>query len=364
MRHVISRSAVDDEGDTPDVASHQLKRTMRGALAATAVIAAVIVVPATATADPTSPPPASSDPVAQYTALSQQADTLNEKMDTANVNLAKQKALAKKASASVAAAKHTEEAALAKESQYLGQVDKLTDASFEGARLNQLSALLTGTSARDFLNKATDLQYLADDNFSTLSKFADVVTSAKTAEQAAQHELQTAQDATAAAQNLTNQLAAQAKELQAQVTKLVSAKNALSPSELAQLANKGVDGVFIAPPGIRGEAMTIALMQRGKPYIWAAAGPNSFDCSGLVIYSYGLAGMPGLPHSSAVLSTMGVAVSRADLQPGDLVFFGSPVHHVGIYVGNGLMVNAPNFGEDVKVQPLFSDYSGARRLGA
>jgi cell wall-associated NlpC family hydrolase len=74
--------------------------------------------------------------------------------------------------------------------------------------------------------------------------------------------------------------------------------------------------------------------------------------------------MPGLPHSSAVLSTMGVAVSRADLQPGDLVFFGAPVHHVGIYVGNGLMVNAPNFGEDVQVEPLFSDYSGARRLGA
>jgi cell wall-associated NlpC family hydrolase len=57
-------------------------------------------------------------------------------------------------------------------------------------------------------------------------------------------------------------------------------------------------------------------------------------------------------------------VSRADLEPGDLVFFGSPVHHVGIYVGDGLMVNAPNFGEVVKVEPLFSDYSGARRLGA
>jgi cell wall-associated NlpC family hydrolase len=335
---------------------------MRGALAATAVAAAAAVsfTPATATADPGSTPP---DPIAQYTKLSQQADTLNEKMDTANVNITKQQALAKKASADVGVAKKAEQAALGRENQYLTQVDKLTSASFEGARLNQLSALLTGTSAKDFLTRATDLQDLAADNSATLSKFAGAVDAAKAAEQRSEQDLKTAQDATATAENLRNQLAEQGKQLQTQITTLVAAKSELSPGELAQLANKGVDGVFIPPPGIRGQAMEIALDQRGKPYIWAAAGPSTFDCSGLVIYSYRLAGMPGLPHSSQILSTMGTAVSRADLQPGDLVFFGAPVHHVGIYVGNGLMVNAPNFGEDVKVEPLFSDYSGARRLG-
>jgi cell wall-associated NlpC family hydrolase len=336
---------------------------MRGALAATAVAAAAAVsfTPTAATADPASPPP---DPVAQFEKLSQQADALNEKMDTANVNLAKQQALAKKASAEVTVAKHAEEIALGRENQYMDQVDKLTDASFEGARLNQLSALLTGTSAKDFLNRATDLQELAADNFATLSKFSTAVNAAKGAETQAQTALDKANEATAAAKALQTQLVQQGKELQSQVTKLLSAKNALSPSQLAQLANKGASGVFIAPAGIRGAAMKIALAQRGKPYIWAAAGPNSFDCSGLVLYSYAQAGMAGLPHSSQIQSTMGVAVSRADLQPGDLVFFGNPVHHVGIYVGDGLMVNAPNFGEDVQVEPLFSDYSGARRLGA
>jgi cell wall-associated NlpC family hydrolase len=359
---------VDDEGETRDVASHRrLKRTMRGAIAAIAVAAAAVVsfTPSAATADPAAATtPSNSDPVAQYTKLSQQADTLNEKMDTANVNLAKQQALAKKASQGLATAKKAEQAALAKENTYLDQVDKLTNASFEGARLDQLSALFTGTSARDFLNRATDLQDLAADNAATLSRFASAVDDAKSAEQKAQHELTAAQDATAAAKTLQQQLIKQGKELQQQITALVTAKNELTPSELAQLANKGVDGVFIAPPGIRGKAMEIALDQRGKPYIWAAAGPDSFDCSGLVLYSYAQAGMPGLPHSSQIQSTMGVAVSRADLEPGDLVFFGDPVHHVGIYVGDGLMVNAPNFGEDVKVEPLFSDYSGARRLGA
>ena len=335
------------------MASHKLKRAMRGALAATAVAAAAAVsfTPTAATADPAAPPP---DPVAQYEKLSQQADALNEKMDTANVNLAKQQALAKKA----------EQAALGRENQYMDQVYKLTDASFEGARLNQLSALLTGTSAKDFLNRATDLQDLAADNFATLSKFASAVNDAKSAEQRAETDLRKADDATAAAKHLQAQLIQQGKDLQQQINHLLTAKNALSPAELAQLANKGISGVFIAPPGIRGEAMKIALAQRGKPYIWAAAGPGSFDCSGLVLYSYAQAGMPGLPHSSQIQATMGVAVSRADLEPGDLVFFGSPVHHVGIYVGDGLMVNAPNFGEDVKVEPLFSDYSGARRLGA
>lgn len=284
-------------------------------------------------------------------------------MNTANVNIAKQQAVAKRAGKDVAVAKRAEQAALAEENKYLKQVDKLTDASFEGARLNQLSALLTGTSARDFLNRATDLQALAADSTATLSKFSDAVKAAKAAERRAEDDLKTAQAATAHAEKLRNELAAQGKQLQHQITALVAAKSALSPSALAELANKGVDGVFIPPPGIRGQAMEIALRQRGKPYIWAAAGPSSFDCSGLVIYSYRLAGMPGLPHSSQVLATMGTRVSRSDLQPGDLVFFGSPVHHVGIYVGNGLMVNAPNFGEVVKVEPLFSDYSGARRLG-
>jgi cell wall-associated NlpC family hydrolase len=109
--------------------------------------------------------------------------------------------------------------------------------------------------------------------------------------------------------------------------------------------------------------MRVALSKRGDPYVWAAAGPSEFDCSGLVIYAYAQVGMPGLPHSSAILATMGMSVSRANLQPGDLVFFGSPVHHVGIYVGGDLMVDAPNFGQVVKVEPVQSDYSGGRRFG-
>jgi cell wall-associated NlpC family hydrolase len=338
---------------------------MRGALAAGAVVAAVSFTPApSATADtPAANPPASNDPVAQYTALSQQADALNEKMNAANVNIAKQQGIAAKASADVATAKAAEQSALAEENKYLGSVDQFTDASFEGARMSQLSALLTGTSAKDFLAKAQDLQDLAADNYATLSKFAGAVNSAKAAETRAEQDLTTAQDATAQAEQLRNQLAQEGQQLQNEAGQLLADKSKFTPQELAQLLNTGVTGVFVAPPGIRGAAMEIALAQRGKPYVWAGAGPSDFDCSGLVLWAYAQAGLPGIPHSSEIQQTLGVPVPRGEEQPGDLVFFGTPAEHVGIYVGNGLMVDAPHSGAVVRVEPLFPGYSGARRLG-
>jgi cell wall-associated NlpC family hydrolase len=103
------------------------------------------------------------------------------------------------------------------------------------------------------------------------------------------------------------------------------------------------------------------MAQRGKPYVWAASGPRSFDCSGLTSFAYKAAGV-SLPHSSRLQSQLGQPVSRDALQPGDLVFFYSPVSHVGIYIGNGQMVHAPTSGDVVKVAPIMSGFSGARRI--
>ena len=106
------------------------------------------------------------------------------------------------------------------------------------------------------------------------------------------------------------------------------------------------------------------MAQLGDPYVWAAAGPNAFDCSGLVQYAFAAAGV-SLPHSSRMQSTMGTPVSRSQLQPGDLVFFYSPVSHVGIYTGNGQMVHASTSGEPVKIGSIDSmgSYNSARRIG-
>src|SRR3954453_1552012 len=119
----------------------------------------------------------------------------------------------------------------------------------------------------------------------------------------------------------------------------------------------------VAPTGAAQVAVDTALAQLGDPYVWAGAGPAAFACSGLTQYAYAEAGLP-LPHSQQMQSTIGTAVARADLQPGDLVFFYSPVGHVGIYLGDGLMVHAPPTGSVVQIVSLdvMTDYNPARRL--
>ncbi len=111
----------------------------------------------------------------------------------------------------------------------------------------------------------------------------------------------------------------------------------------------------------RSSVVQIAMKYLGRPYRWAAAGPNMFDCSGLTMYVYAQAGI-GLPHSSRAQSGMGQFVPRSALQSGDLVFSGSPIHHVGIYIGGGRMISAPQTGDVVKISPLRSTYNTARRL--
>jgi len=101
-------------------------------------------------------------------------------------------------------------------------------------------------------------------------------------------------------------------------------------------------------------AVAFAESQIGKPYQWAGAGPSAYDCSGLTMVSWGKAGVT-LPHSAQYQYNLTTRVAIGDLLPGDLVFFGTPsdVYHVGIYIGNGQMVDAPETGEDVKIQTIY-----------
>jgi cell wall-associated NlpC family hydrolase len=117
--------------------------------------------------------------------------------------------------------------------------------------------------------------------------------------------------------------------------------------------------------GTPGAATAIAAARSvlGAPYVWAAAGPNAFDCSGLVMWAWGKAGR-SLPHSSAAMWSSTRHVSLSALQPGDLIFYGSPVHHVALYIGGGSIVHAPHAGSYVQVASInyWSDIAGAGRL--
>jgi cell wall-associated NlpC family hydrolase len=101
----------------------------------------------------------------------------------------------------------------------------------------------------------------------------------------------------------------------------------------------------------RSGVVGIALRYLGSPYVWAASGPRTFDCSGFTMFVYAQVGL-SLPHSARAQVDSGQRVSRDNLEPGDLVFFGNPIHHVGIYIGGGKMVHSPHTGDVVSIDPI------------
>lgn len=166
---------------------------------------------------------------------------------------------------------------------------------------------------------------------------------------------------------------AQAKLAQAEVllSKLTKAererlaKLAAAQEDADQVSSKAAAKSAVGVSGRSGIALKFALKQIGDRYVFGAAGLVTWDCSGLTMRAYQAAGV-SLPHSSAAQSRMGKKVSLGSLKPGDLLFFGRPISHVGIYLGGGKMVHAPRSGSRVKVTSSGSLGSkplvGARRF--
>ena len=164
--------------------------------------------------------------------------------------------------------------------------------------------------------------------------------------------------------NLVSRLAAEQKLL-GQMTTEARLAAARAAEARAAAVRATLDGSLPALPssGLGAMAVRAAMGQIGKPYVWAGSGPGSFDCSGLTMSSWRVAGVL-MPHSAASQYASFHHVSVSQLQPGDLVFFGSPIHHVGMYVGGGMMVHAPETGETVQVAPVGrGDLVGAARPG-
>lgn len=152
--------------------------------------------------------------------------------------------------------------------------------------------------------------------------------------------------------------AAAARETAALVTPSGDASSSSSGS-----SSSGGSSMPLPPgSGTAASAASIAMSKLGSPYVWAASGPDSFDCSGLVVWAFAQAGRSGLPHSTYSLVGMGVPVPMDQLQVGDLVFSAGD-GHVGIWVGNNSFVHAPHSGDVVKVTSM-SDYQldHARRI--
>ena len=161
-----------------------------------------------------------------------------------------------------------------------------------------------------------------------------------------------------AARQLALKRAAEARYQTTQVQQAL----ALQDTPVGVTASAG--GETVAPPSQYGGVVGIAMRYLGTPYAWGGASPGGFDCSGLVAYVYSQVGV-SLPHYTGAQWTVGVPVSRSDLQPGDLVFFDG-LGHVGIYIGGNQFIHAPHTGDVVKISSISgwyaATYVGARRV--
>ena len=233
-------------------------------------------------------------------------------------------------------------------------IGQLAAQSYMNNGLDTTLSLLTTSNAQNMINRAAIMQQLQTQNSDRVDQMVAAVTAAQRAKASAQQQGQIASRLAAA-------MAVKRQAAQKKISLLNSKVFAKAMAVFKQTGNYPNINIPTANT-IGAQALRFALTKRGDPYVWGAAGPSSFDCSGLVLWAYAQVGI-SLPHFTGDQWNMGVHVARADLQPGDLVFFYPDIGHVGLYIGNGLMVDAPNFGETVQVEPVMWDvYVGAVRI--
>ena len=245
---------------------------------------------------------------------------------------------------------------------------------------DQLVSLVTTASPTDFLDRASTLDVMARNRASQLRAAAAArrrlraeQIRATAAEQAAagvagraDRTRATIEAKVARQERLLNQLeTAQARrDRLAREARLDREARLARQARLQRVSRDRETPVYTgSAEGRAAIAVRAAYAQLGKPYKWAADGPDSFDCSGLTMFVWAKAGV-SLPHSSRAQRNSGRSLSRGEIRPGDLIFRGRPtIHHVGIYIGDGRMIAAPQTGDVVKVQPAFAgEYVGAVRL--
>lgn len=238
-----------------------------------------------------------------------------------------------------------------------GSVSPVAEAAFSedtGAFLGQLSTQSTynaiqGQLVESYTSELTALQIRRDATQERVDRIAEVEAQAAAESEAIDDQLEAAEDLLADLEAEERAALFASQDAESGTT--------TSSTEVAEVAaNVPVSGRAAA-------AVEYALAQVGDSYVYGASGPNSFDCSGLTSMAWAQAGV-SLPHSSRAQYSSGTKVSRSELQPGDLVFYYSPISHVGIYIGNGKIVDAANPRTGVRIASVGSmPYSGAVRPG-
>ena len=298
-------------------------------------------------AQTTAPKPNLTTLVAEAKQLEFQINALSEQYDGLHIQLGRAQANAQ--IAQNAASRGA--AALAVSQQSVAQ---LAAANYMGSGLDPTFQALTTGDPQQFLSQASAVAELDQSSGMKVDTLGNEVTQAL-------RDKQTADQQIAEVNALEAQMNAKKKGIEAKIDQVNSAamKQAMAVfTQTGQYPNIDIPTANT----VGAQALQAAITREGDPYVWGASGPGEFDCSGLVVWAYAQEGI-ALPHYTGDLWNSGMHVARSDLEPGDLVFFFADISHVGIYIGDGMMIDAPDFGETVHVQPVFwSDYVGAVRI--
>jgi peptidoglycan DL-endopeptidase CwlO len=284
--------------------------------------------------------------LAEANKLSGEIDNLSEQYDGLKIQLTQAKA-----EAAIAREDAARDAKLLGAEQ--AYINEIAVEGYMTGGMNPALQLLQSATPQSLLNRASIMTQLEQQNGAKVNLVAAAETAAQRATAAANTEEQHAAQ-------LQAQMAAKVNQIQQKETFFNSKAYAQAEAIFQQTGHYPIGAIHGDTVGV--EALKEALTRIGDPYVWAAAGPDAFDCSGLVVWSYAQIGI-SLEHFTGDLWNEGEHVSRSQLQPGDLVFFFADISHVGIYIGNGLMVDAPTAGQDVQIQAVFwSAYVGAVRI--
>ena len=293
-----------------------------------------------------SPKPTLKELLAEASKVSRQIDSLSQQYDALRIQYNEAKAQVKVARMTV----RRDERLLAADQAAIAQI---AAAGYMSGGVNPAISLLTSKNPESMLTKASILGQLQKENGDKLHLVA-------TARAAAQRAKLLAIQQQHKAAKLSVAMKAKVAKIQAKENKLNSA--AFSKALEIYRQTGTYPPIAINGRSLGVQALRIAMTKIGAAYVWGGSGPNVFDCSGLVMWAYAQLGI-SLPHFTGDLWNSGVHVSRAQLQPGDLVFFYADIGHVGIYVGNGLMLDAPTFGIPVGIHAvMWGNYDGAVRI--
>jgi cell wall-associated NlpC family hydrolase len=333
------------------------------------------------------------DAMAKLSELSRQAEQTTEAMHSAELDLSSKLGAQRTADQKHASDLAAIDSAKAQLATFQASVDRVAAAQYMGGRTDGLDAMLTADSPQRLIDQLAVQRVMATEMSAQMQNFKSTSDLANRAEVESAKSAADAKTAAEQAAAVRADLQSKQSKLQVQMAIVKSQYTALTPAqrealaavppappvpapdapppadgpEVLAAAPGGIAPGDLAPPeaaltppegavipGGTGEGMMAvqaALTRIGSPYSWGASGPSAFDCSGLVMWAFGQAGV-NLPHSSQALAQGGQPVSRDQMQPGDLITYYSDASHVGIYIGDGMMVHASTYGTPVRVAPM------------